>query len=246
MKNTLVWGALFGVLCSQVQADTNQTAAPEANKIQTTPSTQTPSTPTSSEQPAAATPEPPAAAQTINCDYKIDASTKVVDPSVVISWAEKATTQAFDFEPGTLDTQMQTLQSCFTEQGWNGFNTALEKSGNLNAIKSQQLKVSSQIEGQAQLDETNENQWKLTLPLQVVYQNDKEKVTQLLTIKLTVGRKISGDLGITQMIATPREGAGTTAGSGSPDGADSAQPLPSSEAKPAVNPPSTETTPPKS
>lgn len=58
--------------------------------------------------------------------------------------------------------------------------------------------------GQAVVTEAKENQWKLNLPLQVVYQNDKEKVTQLLSIDVTVGRKITGDLGIVQMIAAPR------------------------------------------
>ena len=60
------------------------------------------------------------------------------------------------------------------------------------------------MNGAAQVTENKDNQWKITLPLQVVYQNDKEKVTQLLQVDLTVGRKPSGDLGITQMIATPR------------------------------------------
>nr|WP_241480505.1 DotI/IcmL family type IV secretion protein [Legionella norrlandica] len=117
---------------------------------------------------------------------------------------QKATTQSFDFEPNTVDSQLQKLQACFTDQGWQSFNSALQKSGNLDAIKSQSLHVSSQIDGQPQITEALGNQWKITLPLQVVYQNDKEKVTQLLNVNLTVGRKITGDLGINQMIATPR------------------------------------------
>ena len=100
---------------------------------------------------------------------------------------------------------MQKLQSCFTDQGWTGFNSALQKSGNLDAIKTQKLTVSSQVDGQPQVTEAKDNQWKITLPLQVVYQNDKEKVTQLLNVNLTVGRKITGDLGIVQIIASPRE-----------------------------------------
>ena len=54
-----------------------------------------------------------------------------------------------------------------------------------------------------------DNQWKASVPLQVVYQNDKEKLTQLLTVNLLIGRKISGDLGIMQMIATPQQAANT-------------------------------------
>ncbi|MCL9683915.1 DotI/IcmL family type IV secretion protein [Legionella maioricensis] len=143
-------------------------------------------------------------APVINCDFKIPASTKTVEQSLVLTWAEKAATQAFDFDPTSLDTQMQKLKACFTDQGWTGFSSALEKSGNLDAIKTQKLTVSSQLDGQAQVTEAKDNQWKITLPLQVVYQNDKEKVTQLLSVNLTVGRKVNGDLGIAQMIATPR------------------------------------------
>lgn len=121
-----------------------------------------------------------------------------------MKWAAKAVTQAFDFNPTNLDSQLQKLQLCFTEQGWTGFNTALQKSGNLEAIKSQKLTVSSQVMGQIVVTEAKDNQWKINLPLQVVYQNDKEKVTQLLSVDVTVGRKITGDLGITQMIAAPR------------------------------------------
>jgi len=43
--------------------------------------------------------------------------------------------------------------------------------------------------------------------LQVVYQNDKEKLTQKLNVDLLIGRKMSGDLGIMQMIAIPIETA---------------------------------------
>jgi len=136
------------------------------------------------------------APQVINCDYKIGADVKTIDNSLILSWSEKAATQAFDFEPNALDGQMQKLQACFTEQGWTSFSTALEKSGNLDAIKSQKLTVSSILDGTAQITEATNNQWKVTLPLQVVYQNDKEKVTQLLNVYLTVGRKMTGDLGI--------------------------------------------------
>lgn len=140
----------------------------------------------------------------INCEYKIPAETKTIEQSLVLTWSEKATTQSFDFDPTTVDAQMQQLKNCFTEQGWIGFSSALEKSGNLEAIKSQKLTVSSLLDGQSQVLETKDNQWKINLPLQVVYQNDKEKVTQLLSVNLTVGRKVNGDLGIVQMIATPR------------------------------------------
>jgi hypothetical protein len=212
MKNTILCGAILTVLCAQAQADTNETMGQANSNSVTTPvpqpamnSTQ-PMMPVQA-QPATATPAQVATPPAINCDYKIDATVKTIDQALVLTWSEKATTQAFDFDPTAVDAQMQKLQTCFTDQGWTGFNTALQKSGNLEAIKSQHLTVSSQIDGHVQMEEAKDNQWKVALPIQVVYQNEKEKVTQLLNIQLMVGRKTNGDLGITQMIATPRPSA---------------------------------------
>ncbi|STX43433.1 IcmL-like protein [Legionella donaldsonii] len=164
------------------------------------------STTTPAKTPMQVTPITPP--QPIDCNYRIPAETTHIEQALVLKWAEKAAAQSFDFDYSTLDKQLLTLKSCYTDQGWQGFNDALQKSGNLNAIKSQQLMVSSMVNGTPTITELKENQWKVVLPLQVVYQNDKEKLTQPLTINLVVGRKISGDLGIMQMIATPRQSSG--------------------------------------
>lgn len=194
MKNTLLWSTLFTLIGTQVHAELTQ---------------QTPPTPVKPQQTAPSAQPSQAPTQVINCEYKISPETKKIDQSLVVTWAEKAVTQAFDFEPNQLDEQLQKLQPCFTEQGWTGFNTALQKSGNLEAIKSQKLTVSSQVDGQVVVTEAKDNQWKLNLPLQVVYQNEKEKVTQPLSVDVTIGRKVTGDLGIMQMIAVPKAPAAT-------------------------------------
>ncbi|KTD47545.1 DotI/IcmL family type IV secretion protein [Legionella quateirensis] len=184
-------------------AQQNQTSQPQATQpVQTTTQQPTQNVEPQTTQQVPVEQQP--VSQPINCDYKISADTKTIDQALVLTWSEKAATQAFDFEPASLDAQLQKLQACFTDQGWQGFNSALQKSGNIEAIKLQNLTVSSQLDGQAQVTEATANEWKITLPLQVVYQNNKEKVTQLLIVNLTIGRKMSGDLGITQMIATPR------------------------------------------
>ena len=202
MKNTLLWSTLFALLGTQVHADVTQPVTPSPQ----TPGAvqQTPPTPTPPGQNIPSINPVQAPAAPINCEYKIPAETKTIDQSLVLKWAGKAVTQAFDFDPNNLEAQLQKLQPCFTEQGWTGFNTALQKSGNLEAIKSQKLTVSSQVDGPVILTEAKDNQWKINLPLQVVYQNEKEKVTQLLSVDVTIGRKMTGDLGITQMIAAPR------------------------------------------
>lgn len=221
MNKTMLWCALSTLICTQVYAVVNQqptTTQPTpttSNMPQTPPNTQPsqgqPNQNVQQGQPAINTTQPTQAqpTQPIDCNYKIPATTKTIDQALVLNWSEKATTQAFSFDPTTVDEQIKQLKNCFTDQGWTGFNSALEKSGNLEAIKAQKLNVSSQIDGQTQFSEVKDNQWKLTLPLHVVYQNEKEKVTQLLIVNLTVGRKITGDLGILQMIATPRPAEAT-------------------------------------
>ncbi|KTD74780.1 DotI/IcmL family type IV secretion protein [Legionella waltersii] len=189
---------------NQQQPTTNQ--ANQQN--QATPQSTTTQTPTPQTPPV------------IDCNYKIPADTKTIDQTLLLTWSQAATTQAFDFNPDSLDAQMQKLQACFTDQGWLGFNSALQKSGNIEAIKTQKLHVSSQIDGQALITDSQDGQWKVNVPLQVVYQNDKEKVTQLLTVSLTIGRKKTGDLGINQMIATPRTASAAQQNTtGNPSGA---------------------------
>jgi hypothetical protein len=164
--------------------------------------------PAATTAPAAITTSSPPT-QPINCNYKIPAETTKIEQTVISQWAEKAALQSFDFDNATIDKQLAALKSCFTDQGWQSFNDALQKSGNLNAIKSQKLMVSSMLNGKSTSSEMKENQWKVSVPLQVVYQNDKEKLTQSLTVDIVVGRKISGDLGIMQMIASPNPSTAT-------------------------------------
>lgn len=205
MKNTILWSALFTLIGTQVYAE----QAPQAPAATPAPAPMV-MQPVASQpqQPNQAIPtapvSAPAPAPVINCDYKIPPQVKTVDQALVLSWSQNAVKQAFSFSPATLDAQMQKLQGCFTEQGWTGFSTALQKSGNIQAIKSQQLNVTAQIEGLTLVNEAKDNQWKLTVPIVVIYQNDKEKVSQLLSVDVTVTRKPNGDLGITQMIAAPR------------------------------------------
>ena len=177
-----------------ITAPAATTPAPATTTTVTTPTITSPLVTTSTPK---TTPE-------INCQYRIPATTTKVEDPLITTWSEKATVQAFEFSPQNIDQQLESLKTCFTDQGWQGFNDALQKSGNINAIKTQNLTVSSQVDGNIQINPIKDNQWKVTVPMQVVYQNDKEKLTQLLSVDLLVGRKVSGDLGIMQMIATPR------------------------------------------
>ena len=63
---------------------------------------------------------------------------------MIKTWAEAAAMQSFSFNPNSLDNELSQLKTCYTNQGWQGFNDALQKSDNLSAIKSQYLTVTSQ------------------------------------------------------------------------------------------------------
>lgn len=138
----------------------------------------------------------------IDCNYRVPDETNP-DPAVLLKWAEHAVAQAFEFNPSALNTQLQQLKSCFTENGWLGFNSALLKSGNLNAIKTQNLNVSSIINGKAQLIGAKENQWKIIVPVKVIYQNEEDAVTHSLSIYITVSWRNTSGFGIMQMITMP-------------------------------------------
>ncbi len=189
MNNKFVSPCLIALLASQAYAEPAVQPAPTA-------------TPASS---LSAAPMPTAPAPTlVDCNYHIPANQSVIDPAIITTWAEKAAVQSFNFTPASIQNQMDTLKPCYTEQGWRGFSDALQKSGNVESIKSQQLNVSSQLDGTSNINTVKDGQWKVTLPLLVVYQNDKEKVTQRLSISLLIGRKPSGDLGIMQLVAIAR------------------------------------------
>lgn len=203
MNKTLLYTALF-VCCTPLYADvSNQPTAAPVPEAKTSP-VEVPA-PTVQALPSTnaipATTPPPI----IDCTYRMPAQTTTIDQTFLSTWSKKAAVQSFDFNPIALQDELAKLKACYTEQGWQSFNEALQKSGNVTAIQSQHLTVSSQVEGDVAVNPVKDNQWKVTVPLQVVYQNDKEKLTQRLNIDLLIGRKPSGDLGIMQLIATPRQ-----------------------------------------
>lgn len=146
----------------------------------------------------------------LNCNYHIPSETNEISQDIIIHWAKQAAIQSFSFSPESIQAQLESLKPCFTDKGWTGFNDALEKSGNINSIKNQNLTVSSQVEGLPSMAESKDDRWRVSVPLEVVYQNEKDKITQQLDVNVLVGRKPSGDLGIMQVIATPKQTAKTT------------------------------------
>ena len=141
--------------------------------------------------------------------------TKIIAPDLVEHWATQAALQSFHFEATPIAPQLLSLKPCYTDQGWQGFNDAFKKSGNLEAITSRHLTVSSQPKSKITVQVIKDNQWKTSIPLEIIYQNKDQKLTQSLTVDLLINRKASGDLGIMQLIAIPIQAAGASGSTGS-------------------------------
>lgn len=189
------------------------TAAPTAETTTAVTPTPVAETPTPVADPAnppveatTVTPTPVAPAptpQVVNCDYKL-ADDATVDQPLLSTWAERAAVQSFTFKPSDLETELTALQKCYTGPGWKAFNEALKTSGNLEAIRSNNLTVSSEISGTAKVDNVKDNQWKVSVPLKVTYQNQEKQLLQALDVDLLIAREKSGKLGIMQVIAVPK------------------------------------------
>jgi hypothetical protein len=139
----------------------------------------------------------------VDCLYQLSSTTPISEKELS-EWAKLAILKSFDYSFDTLETQLQKLKACYTEQGWLGFNNALKQSGNLATIKAQQLTVNCEIEGKLKIDPFKNNQWKITVPVKVVYQNSQEKLTQRLWVAMVVTKKSASQLGVVQIIAEPK------------------------------------------
>jgi hypothetical protein len=234
MNKITLFPLLLTVLATTAYSDNPKPSATEADTTNTQLTSPTPAT--------SNVPTAPAATPTIDCNYHIPASQTAIDSATITTWGEKAALQSFSFTGADIQNQLTNLKPCYTEQGWKSFNEALQKSGNLDSIKSQGLNVSAQKEGEITTNSIKDNQWKVTLPIQVVYQNEKEKITQRLNVSILIGRKPTGELGIMQMIATTRPAAAPTKPADSAATTPATPGTPPTDKQPAPN--SINTTPP--
>jgi hypothetical protein len=75
-------------------------------------------------------------ASSINCQYHIAEGTQQIDPTLITKWAENATLQAFDYDFNTVDKSLDSLKSCFTDEGWASYSEALKKIWQYRGCKS--------------------------------------------------------------------------------------------------------------
>ncbi len=180
---------------------------PAAPTAPTVPTTTSPPTPTPMESPTLISPPAsPSSDQTQPAVKPICSVPQTIDVSTIQAWAQEAAIQLFSVEKGKLDDHLKNLEDhCFTSTGYASFIEALKVSKNLDAINSLQLAVSSSVDKTDVKDNkmkiVSKNMWRVTVPLTVVYQNDKNKLTQSMSVDITV-TKTNDKLGIEQVIAS--------------------------------------------
>lgn len=153
----------------------------------------------------------------VDCNMKVPSDQSEVPQILVQKWATNAALQTFTMQADSLETQLTSLEKCFTKTGWEGYKSALDKSGNLNAIKTENLIVSANLSGTPSVtSDENKKQWTATVPLKVVYKNSKDSISQDLDVKLLIAKDSSGQLGIVQVIAAPQSNQGAQAASAPP------------------------------
>lgn len=167
-EKNIVCGLLFNLICIQVYAGQTPDAVSEKisksyEGVQQGKTTQKSRTITKKQS------------IEINCDYRISPEIQKIDNALIVSWAEYAVLHSFNFDLSSFDTQLKNLRTCYTKNGWISFINALTDSGNIDSIKTQNLMVSSMLDGKVQLIDAQETQWKMNVPIKVFIKMIKKK-----------------------------------------------------------------------
>jgi len=115
--------------------------------------------------------------------------------SDLLNWAKKCVTSANTFDFVNYQKQFQENSACFTPEGWEQFMGAVEKSGNLETVKTQRLVASSVEQGAPIITREGLRKgvysWEVELPILVTYQGGqggRGTISQRLLVKLLISR----------------------------------------------------------
>ena len=67
------------------------------------------------------------------------ANSSIANDDQVINWATNSVISTYSYNALSYEKQMTDLSSLFTTKGWENFENALKKSGNLESVKKNQL-----------------------------------------------------------------------------------------------------------
>lgn len=111
----------------------------------------------------------------------------------VLAWASQAAVESYSYDAISYKSQFSKLKTKFTENGWNNFKDALDKSGNLDAVINNEVVVSAYRNNPAEIEsysnDNNTSTWVVKVPTQVTYINGHVKLEQDMDTYVTIGMK---------------------------------------------------------
>jgi intracellular multiplication protein IcmL len=127
----------------------------------------------------------------------------------VLNWAASAITKSWTLSFASYQTQLQDIRRDYTDEGWSGFQSELDRTGNLKQIIASKYVTTATPTGAAVITDQGlvdgRYAWRVELPILVTYQSASGKASQALTIEATVVRRSESEnprgLGIAQVIA---------------------------------------------
>lgn len=129
--------------------------------------------------------------------------------SQVLTWVTNAVTKSYTFSFANYRSELQSSRDLFTAEGWEGFQQALQESGNLRAVIDNKFVTTAAPRGApVVVGEGYVNgayAWRIELPVLVTYQSGNTRNTQDLLVTAVVVRRSELEhpqgVGIAQIIA---------------------------------------------
>ena len=133
----------------------------------------------------------------------------VMSVNQVLTWSTNAITKAYTFSFANYRQELQSSRDLFTKEGWDGFQNALQESGNLRAVVDSKFVTTAAPRGApVVIGEgyvSGRYAWKIEVPILVTYQSANKRQTQDLLVQALIVRRSELEhpqgIGIAQLIA---------------------------------------------
>lgn len=140
----------------------------------------------------------------LNCTATVPNTSEPEKIRFIKNWSAYVAQKSFTFAHNNIDSQLKQLQFCYSKAGWSQFSEALEKSRNINLISQHQLVANTHIIGPIEINHHPQySSWTAVVPLRVVYQNQKQKISQELNVHLTINQLRNNQLSVIQIVGKP-------------------------------------------
>lgn len=135
-------------------------------------------------------------------------------PTGLLSWTMDCVERSHSFDVVNYRKQLTGAMGCFTDSGWNGFYSALERSGNLKEVIDKKMIATATRAGPAVIQKQGVNPqtgvytYIVRFPMNVVYQGEGRMPGQKLMMTTMVERVDTAEspdgVGISQIIGEPQ------------------------------------------